>query len=256
MIRPLLLASFAFALAGCVAADASRAKSPVAPARLAYDFNTANPWSAATTTATGRVKTAFDWAPVGTYDTRDSDRQSPALRLSADATGLDSPWRAALRSGPLPVALGETRLGKLTLAFDLAASSARPVTVTVRSLDSKGRATGALEGVVLPAAPGFIHRHTLDLDTLKPVGRGKFAPSASALELVFTISGETWPAAKNELHVDNVALAAPALYVAPSGSDSADGRTEATALATPQRALDLAQPGDIIVLRAGTYNGG
>jgi hypothetical protein len=48
------------------------------------------------------------------------------------------------------------------------------------------------------------------------------------------------------------AAAATALYVAPGGSDSNSG-TLAAPLATIKRAVDLAQPGYTIYLRAGTY---
>jgi hypothetical protein len=51
----------------------------------------------------------------------------------------------------------------------------------------------------------------------------------------------------------DLTLASPALFVAPDGSDTHDGRSPATPLATIQRAADLAQPGDTIHLRAGTY---
>ena len=58
------------------------------------------------------------------------------------------------------------------------------------------------------------------------------------------------------LRLDNVNYAGPAYYVSPHGSDSGDGRSERTAFATPQRALDIAQPGDIVLLMGGTYQAG
>ncbi len=227
-----------------------------APARLAVDFNAENPWTTAAPVVSDRVTADLTWEPVGTYDTRDSAEQSPALLLRADATGRGEAWRAGFRSGPLPIALAETNLGKLTLAFDLSASAARPVGVTITSLDDAGQPTGALRGTVYPAAPDFIHRHTLDLSTLQPTGPGKFSPTAPAIELFFTIDGSTWPASTNEVRVDNVSFSGPAYYVSPQGSDTNDGRTEKTAFATPQRAVEAAAPGDIILLRAGTYDGG
>jgi hypothetical protein len=48
-------------------------------------------------------------------------------------------------------------------------------------------------------------------------------------------------------------IAAPALFVGPQGSDTNDGRSPEKAFATVQRAADIAQPGDTIYLRAGTY---
>ena len=58
------------------------------------------------------------------------------------------------------------------------------------------------------------------------------------------------------MRLDNVHYASPAYYVSPKGRDTFDGRTEQTAFATPQKALDMAQPGDIVVLMDGTYQGG
>lgn len=48
-------------------------------------------------------------------------------------------------------------------------------------------------------------------------------------------------------------LAAPALFVAPDGSDENPGRSADAPLATVQRAADLAEPGDTVYLRAGIY---
>jgi hypothetical protein len=47
--------------------------------------------------------------------------------------------------------------------------------------------------------------------------------------------------------------AARTLVASPTGNDAAAG-TYAAPFATPQRAVDLAQPGDVVVLRAGVYN--
>lgn len=243
------------ACALCAGCNTRTATSP-APSRLAFDFNSATPWSSAVAQTTGKTTATVWQAPVGSYDTAGSAQQSPALLLSVDSTAATSaPWTAALRSGPLPVAVGEPDLAKLTLAFDLSASSAGPVFVTVTSLDARGRATGSLQGPVYPAAPDFIHRHVLDLHTLKPVGPGKFSPLDPSLELTFTLTSDLWSAAKHELRLDNVSYAGPAFYVSPAGSDSADGRTAASAFATPQAAINAAQPGDIILLGEGTYRG-
>lgn len=43
------------------------------------------------------------------------------------------------------------------------------------------------------------------------------------------------------------------IYVRPDGNDDSNGKTEATALRTIQKAVDLAQPGDIIELMPGIY---
>ena len=46
---------------------------------------------------------------------------------------------------------------------------------------------------------------------------------------------------------------AATFYVSPTGNNAATGLTEATALATPQAAIDQAVPGDTILLRGGNY---
>jgi len=48
-------------------------------------------------------------------------------------------------------------------------------------------------------------------------------------------------------------LATPALFVDPKGSDKNDGLSPEKSLSSIRRAADLAQPGDTIYIRAGTY---
>ena len=96
---------------------------------------------------------------------------------------------------------------------------------------------------------------------MRPSGTGKFQPTAPFVQFAFEVSGGAndaeLPAGEAcEVRVDNVNYSNPAYYVSPRGSDSSDGRTEKTAFATPQKALDLAQPGDIVLLMEGTYKGG
>jgi hypothetical protein len=203
------------------------------------------------------VKTAASWQPVGSYDTAGTARQSGAWRLTVEDSGSRKTGglKGGLVSGPLPVRTGETDLGKLTLSFTLSASMARPVTVKVASYSANGVRTGGLETRIYPAAPDFLQRYALDLSTFKPSGAGRFSPSDPVVRFAFEI-GDDWPAGKNEIRVDDVNFSGPAFYVRPTGSDSNDGRTEATAFATPQKALDVAGPGDIILLMDGTYDGG
>ena len=47
--------------------------------------------------------------------------------------------------------------------------------------------------------------------------------------------------------------AANSLYVSPTGSDAADGRTSQTALQTLARALQVVQPGETVRMRPGMY---
>lgn len=46
----------------------------------------------------------------------------------------------------------------------------------------------------------------------------------------------------------------PTLYVSTDGNDRSDGRSEASALLTLQRAADLAQAGDVVWVRGGVYS--
>ena len=81
---------------------------------------------------------------VGTIDVAGSTQASGAL---AGAT---------LTSGPLAVSNAETNLGKLTLAFNLSASAAKPIAVRVESFDQNKKRTGGLETTIFPAAPDFL----------------------------------------------------------------------------------------------------
>jgi parallel beta-helix repeat protein len=171
------------------------------------------------------------------------------------AGGAKRPWTLALTSGPLAVANTETNLGKLTFSFSLSASSALPVRVSIESFDAQQKRTGGLETTIRPAAADFYQRYALDLSMLEPAGDGTFDPLAPFVSFTLVIgSAAGWPAAAyHEVRLDNVHYAKAALYVSPQGSDTNDGRTEKTAFATPQKAVDAAQPGDIIVLMNGTY---
>lgn len=53
--------------------------------------------------------------------------------------------------------------------------------------------------------------------------------------------------------IQTVSAASTIYYVSPTGSDAADGRSDATPLKSIQTALNRAQPGDTIQLAAGTY---
>lgn len=167
-----------------------------------------------------------------------------------------------MSSGRLALANSEPDLAKLTLAFSLSVSFARPVIVRIESFDAAGARTGGLAAFGHPAAADFYQRYAIDLGTMTAFGPGAFQPLAPQIQFSFeiasTVGGDTWPsAADHEVRVDNVHFASPAYYVSPAGNDTANnGRTAATALRTPQRALDLAQAGDIILLMDGTYQGG
>jgi hypothetical protein len=171
--------------------------------------------------------------------------------------GAKRAWTATLNSGPLAVKNSVADLGKLTLAFDLISSGKLPVRIIVESFDSGKQRSGGLETTIHPSAADFYQRYALDFNTMKPAGEGTFDPTAAFVSFTFEIGTALgWQAATyHELRLDNVHYAAPAYYVNPAGKDSNDGLTETTAFASPQKAIDAAKPGDIIVLMNGTYSG-
>ena len=160
-----------------------------------------------------------------------------------------------MRTGLMPVHCAEANAKLLTLSCDLSASNARPVQVTIESFDSTKKRTGGLAGVLYPAAPGFYHRHAMDLGTMKATGEGTFQPKDPFVQISYRIGADLgWPAAAgHQVRVDNLSYAAPALFVNPAGDDKNDGHSADKPLATVQKALDRAQAGDVIMVMEGTY---
>lgn len=169
--------------------------------------------------------------------------------------GAKRAWSAVLNTGPRALSNAETHLGKLTLSFSLSASSALPIHLVVESYNADKTRSGALETTIRPAAADFYQRFALELSSLRPLGGGRFDPVAPFVGFSFAIGTESdWPAAVyHQVRLDNLHYASPAFYVRPEGRDSNDGRSEASAFATPQRALDASQPADIILLMNGTW---
>ena len=227
---------------------------------LSFDFNGPNPWPSTATDVMPStpvpVEPSVEAKAVGTIDVAGTATPSGAMLLSAQVGDIKEKWEAVFASGLLAVKNTETNLGKLTIAFDLSASSARPVHVRISSFDAKKNMTGTLEGLVLPAAPDFYQRMVLDLSAMHGT-EGSFNPTAPFVQFSFAIDGPMWgPNTTHELRVDNVHYASPALYVSPKGDDKNDGLTETTPLADPQAAVNLAKPGDIVVLMGGEYHRG
>jgi len=230
MKRPLCLLALlsGAAIATSCNAQAQSAKTPLRFGTLIQtDFESGAKWSGLAPSA------------VGTIDIAGSTQ--PSLGLASTS---------AISSGPLAVANTETNLGKLTLAFSLSASVARPVKVLVESFDKNKKRTGGLETTITPAAADFYQRYALDLSNLKATGSGKFRADAPCLGFSFIADNA---GKKNEIHLDNVHFAKPAYYVSGTGNDKNDGRSEKTAFATPQKAVNLAGAGDIVVIMDGTY---
>lgn len=211
--------------AGLVAA-APLAAGPL----LTFDFNQPGQWPGVPTAARGTV------------DQADSTAASGAVVIVA-APGET----VTRRSGLLAVRNAEGRLDRLTLSFDHATSAARPFVVRIESFDADRRRTGGREATIYPAAANFFQRSALELGAMRASGAGAFSATDAWVEISFAAAGAV------ELRIDNLAYASPAFYVSPAGRDSNDGRSEATALATPQAALEAARPGDIVLLCDGDY---
>lgn len=243
---------------------------------LRYDFDDGAHWPV---TSQNPSQPGVAYGKFGTVDVSGSTERSGGLALIMDCGpqpgwkydkgGFVGPsetagkeplaaltWNAQIASGPLAVVNSEGNLGKLTLSFSLAASRALPITVIVESFDEKRERTGGLETRIFPAAADFEQRYSLDLSRLKPVGLGLFNPKATFVGFTIqTGSAEGWPAATHhEVRLDNIHYAKGAYYVSATGNDAHDGRTEQTAFSTPQRAIEAAQPGDVILVMNGTYS--
>ena len=246
---------FAMLLAGVATHGYGQTVGTTGGTLLQFDFNGANPWPHATATGAGSTP---ELRNVGTVDVAGGKEPSGGLWLAVQRPASGRAWRAAWSSGPLAVHNAETHPGKLTLSFCLSVSATHPVSVRLESLDAQQRRSGGLEAQIYPAAPAFYQRYALDLSAMKAVGAGSFKPTDPFVGLTLEVSAAAgWSEeSARELRLDNVHYARPAYYVSSKGSDTNDGRTEQTALATPQKAVAAAQPGDIILLMEGTYPSG
>jgi hypothetical protein len=184
----------------------------------------------------------FQHGAFGTIDAAGTSERSGGMRFAPAAGGT-------LASLAIPISQKVADLDRLTLSFDLSVTVNQPVTVRLESIDANGAPSGSLETTVHPATSDFYQRFAVELSTMKPGSVGKFAPLDPAIRVSFTL------ARAGELALDNLAYANPSYYVSAKGSETADGRSEASAFATPQRALDAAGPGDIILVMDGSYEG-
>jgi len=224
---------------------------------LACDFNKANPLWTFSSEPKGKATTAVaTWeADVGVIEKQGTAERTGALRLRVNSTPKAESWSGMLRTGLLPVTCPEKDMSKLTLAFDLSATSARAVRVLIESYNAQHERTGGREGLIYPAAPEDYQRHVLDLGAMKAAGDGEFNAADPLMQISLTVSDDLgWATgAFHQLRLDNLSYAAPAFYVSPSGDDKNVGSTTDKPLATVIKALELAQPGDIILLMDGTF---
>jgi len=218
------------------------------------DYRANEKWvNVSATSSNAEIKAAVSWGKFGTIDVAGTALPSEALVLSIESPEKAKDWSAAITSGLLAAKNTEANLGKLTFSFDNWVSSVRPVLVRIESFDANKVRTGGLEKFVYPATANFFLRSAFELSDMKTFGDGKFNPQDPFVNFSFSIgdAGES----KSELRVDNVMYNSPAYYVSPTGKDSNDGRTEKTAFANPQIALDKAKPGDVILMMNGKYTG-
>jgi predicted esterase len=224
---------------------------------IACDFNATNPLWSFSGEAKGKATTAHaTWdADTGVIEKQGATERTGALRLRVNSAAGSEAWSGTLHTGLLPVSCPERDLSKLTLAFDLSATSARTVRVVIESYNAKHERTGGREGLIFPAASEDYQRHVLDLGAMKESGEGEFNAADPLVQISLTISDELgWATgAFHQLRLDNLSYAAPALYVSPTGKDSSGRGTADKPLATINKALELAQPGDIILLMDGTF---
>jgi len=234
---------------------------------VATDFNREQPWfkdyrpeekwndlSASASHSTLVAKAT--WGKYGMIDVANTTIASDGLQLLVENTGSLKEWSATLHSGLLPAKNSETNLGKLTLSFDHSVASLRPIVLRIESFGPNKKRTGGLETRVYPATSRHFLRAAFELSSMQTFGDGKFNPKDPFVQVSFTIAGlprDEVSSTKYELQIDNFSYRTPAYYVSPAGKDGNDGRTENTAFASPQAALNLAQPGDIILLMNGNY---
>ncbi len=224
---------------------------------LSLDFNAnaaAHPELEVFTSARS-LEAAVLEGPGGTIDTF-RGAPSGAVSLQVKASSAKRAWSGGMRTPLLAAANAETALAKLTLAFDLQASQPRPVRVRIASFSAERQRTGGLEKWVYPPVAGSFYRHSIDLSEMS-VWQGKFDPTAPFIQISWEIGSDApqpWPKAdEDRICVDNVSLSAPSFYVSATGSDKADGRTEATAFATIKKGVVAAQAGDTVLVMDGVY---
>ena len=219
----------------------------------AEPFNRAEGFSL---TERGGVAGTVTVADEGTID---AYMQSPtaSLKMILDTRNADAKNEVAGVSTPLcSVTNHESELGKLTVGVDLWVSHLRPVRLIVSSFAGDGTKSGSLSKTLIPPVAGAYYRFTPSLADFSPAG-GTFDAIASKINFTFEVAAEDLPLEGPQfvLKADNLSYAAPAYYVSTRGDDLADGRSESTAFQTIQRAIDVANAGDVILVLGGEYFG-
>ena len=228
---------------------------------LRNDFE-ANAWSAKSAyTNNATVTASVAYGGYGTIITQGSSTPSQGLSLTVNSSAASGAWTAGFTSGILSLTATNgsiTNLGLVTLSFSLSASQTRPIRVRLESYTAGNVRSGGLSKLIYPATTNYWQRFAIDLSTMLSDGAGTFDPTSPQIAVSFELDsaagGDGWPNAVGlTVKVDNVNYATPKYYVATNGSDSLAGTNEATAFATVNHAINLVVPGDIIVMRGGTY---
>jgi len=219
---------------------------------VSENFNR-NGWNAAS--FTGNVPGSVSYGATGSYDGFGALTPSGAMRLSADGSGISGPWSASLHSGQIPVSTTETNLNLLTLAFDVSASSTRPILVGIESLAADGSITGRRERWLYPASVGLVQHFAFELSDMIAAG-GTFNPIAPKLQFTWLVEGNStpsfsWTNAPLTIDIDNLHLARPRYYVSPTGNNNNTGGFN-DPYATMSKAASVSNPGDIILIRSGS----
>ena len=205
------------------------------------------------------INATASWGNFGTVDIANTVTPSQGLKLEINKPSAIPNWSASLHSGLLNAVNKERNLAKLTFSFDHWVSALQPVLVQIESYDVDKMRTGGLQVTLYPAAINHYTHSAIELADMKAFGDGAYNPQAPFVSFTFSISPSSiandTKEEKQVLQIDNVMFASPAFYVSASGKDSNNGRTEQTAFATPQKALDVAGAGDIILLMNGRYGG-
>jgi hypothetical protein len=227
---------------------------------VALNFDASLP-ATAVTSATAQPKFARVSQTMnadGTVDTYMGE-PSKSLVMRADLAGVKSTQAASakLSTGRLSVKNTVSDLASLTLNFDLKVNQLRPVRVLVSSYDAAGNFTGSRSKIVYPPIAHSYYRFGVDLSTMQ-ADKGVFDPLSGTIEFSFEVADDLGPntISRTEamtVSIDNLTYSAPSYYVSATGDDKADGRSPATAFATPQRAADVATAGDVVMIMNGLY---